>query len=150
MQKEKHGFLEILPALVAGVLFLTVLVFVVFAVKTYQSAVGSQQRNNEKRALLEYIETAVSSNRASHVTLEGSGALKTLVIRDPETGLKQRIFCRDGQLMETYGMEGSAATESTATVIGETDEFSMSLISPELLEVKTDAGVSYIHIRWQE
>ena len=128
------------------ILFLTMLVMVVFSATYYKSSVSSQADNNDTRAVLSYVVTAVKANKTDDISLEDHDGMQMLVIYDDQTELEQRIYYKDGRLMENYGLRGAAFRDDSAAVIAEPGFFEMNMIGDQLLEIKTDAGNSYVNI----
>jgi len=95
---ERSGAGGVLRSLTVAVLFLVILLLVVFSARAYQYAVDVQERNDEMRAVLSYVVTAVNADRASRVSVEERDGLRVLVIRDEAAGTEQRIFFDDGSV----------------------------------------------------
>ena len=92
MKSSKWTISEIFSAAIMCVLFLAMLVLVMFAANAYKSSVHAQHRNNDTRAVLSYVVTAVKANKTDDIKLEKIDGKDTLVIRDEQTGLEQRLY----------------------------------------------------------
>lgn len=145
--KQKKGIgSEIMSAAIMCVMFLAMLVLVVFAAKAYRSSVSIQAANNDTRAVLSYVVTAVKAGKTDHIQLEEIDGVNTLVIIDDQSGLAQHIYYKDGKLLENYGAVGYAFKEDSETVIAQTGRFEMSMLNDNLLQIVTDAGNSYVNL----
>lgn len=147
MKDRKNGSSEIMSMILMGVLFLAMLVIVVFAASAYRSSVQAQKKNNDMRAVLSYVSTAIKANDTDDIKLEMIDGVNTLVITDHISGLEQRIYFRDGQLLENYGAVGYEFYKDGETVLGQTDLFEMSLVEDGLLKIETSFGDSYIYFK---
>lgn len=146
MNSSKKITSEILSAAIMFILFLVMLLLVVFSATAYKSSVTAQSVNNDARAVLSYVITAVKSNKTDDIRLIPVDGVDTLVMTDGQTGFEQRIYYRDGQLLENYGMTGTEFPKDSETVIGRTDYFEMNLMEDELLEIRTSYGSSFVNI----
>jgi len=146
MNDSKRITSEIMSTAIMCVLFLAMLVLVVFAAKAYKSSVNAQSRNDDSRAVLSYIITAVKGNKTDDIRLDTIDGVQTLVLKDDQTGLEQRIYYKDGQLRENYGLTGGRFAEDAETVIGSTDRFEMRMIGEDILEIQSGFGNSYVRI----
>ena len=147
MAKSRKIFSDLISVVLITVLFLVILTLVVFSALTYQRSLDIQDGNNNTRAVLSYVTTAVKASEGSWVILEDRGGVQVLVINDGSTGYEQQIFWLDGQVMENYAKEGSAPSADGAVLIGTAESFEMKLIKKDLLMIRTDLGTSYVHIK---
>jgi len=147
MAKSRKLFSDLISVVLITVLFLVILTLVVFSALTYQRSVDIQDGNNNTRAVLSYVTTAVKASEGSWVSLEDRDGVQVLVINDGSTGYEQQIFWLDGQVMENYAKEGSAPAADGAVLIGTAESFEMKLIKKDLLMIRTDLGTSYVHIK---
>ena len=138
---------DVIRTLTIAVLFAVILLLVVFSAASYQRAVEIQEGNNNTRALLSYVITAVKANEADKVTIEEREGIPMLVITNPSTGYEQQIYQADGTLYEAYGRSGMKPDPEEALKIGETSQFALSWLNDNLLQVRADAGNSYVHIQ---
>ncbi len=143
---ERSGAGGVLRSLTVAVLFLVILLLVVFSARAYQYAVDMQERNDEMRAVLSYVVTAVNADRASRVSVEERDGLRVLVIRDEAAGTEQRIFFDDGSVREDYGLTGSGIDRKGSSEIGKAERFDITLVKEDLVRIDTDLGSSYVHI----
>ena len=146
MSEGKRISSEIMSMIIMGVLFLTMLMFVVFSASAYRSSVQVQKYNNDLRAALGYVATAVKGNTTDDIALQEINGVNTLVITDHVSGLEQRIYFKDGQIYENYGALGYEFRDDAATVIGNAEVFEMSIDADDLLRLHTDFGDSYVSI----
>ena len=138
---------DVIPMVTTGILFVVILMLVVFSAISYQHAVEIQEGNNNARAILSYVITAVKANAANPVVTEERGGMPVLVIQEPSTGYEQMIFLSDGKVYETYQEAGTQPDPEDALLIGETDLFGMNWLQEDLLEISTDAGNSYVRVQ---
>ena len=143
---ERSGAGGVLRSLTVAVLFLVILLLVVFSARAYQYAVDVQDKNDELRAVLSYVVTAVNADRASRVSVEERDGMRVLVIRDVEADTEQRIFFDEGAVREDYGLAGSLIDRKGASEIGSAKRFEIIMIKEDLIRIDTDLGSSYVHI----
>ena len=106
-----------------------------------------QEDNNNTRALLSYVITAVKANETGAVTIEERDGMPVLVITDTAIGYEQQIYQADGKVYEADGKTGMHPDPSEALEIGESQLFELSWLKENLLQIRTDKGNSYVHIR---
>lgn len=138
---------SIMSMIIMGVLFLAMLMIVVFAASGYRTSVQTQKENNDMRAALGYVSTAVKANNTDDIRLEMIDGVNTLVITDHISGLEQHIYWRDGQIIENFGAVGYEFYKDGETVIGNAEQFEMSMAEDSLLMVRTSFGDSYIYLK---
>ena len=63
---------------------------------------------------------------------------------DKGTDYEQKIYLKDGKLLQEYSEKGAAPQPDEALEIGETDVFEASFVSDTVLRVETDKGTSYV------
>jgi hypothetical protein len=136
---------DLIPTATVGTLFVVILMLVVFSAVSYQRSVSVNDMNNNTRAVLSYVTTAVKSNEGSEIRLENEGGVSVLSIADEESGYVQRIFGKDGKVLETYMVTGEAPVEADAIEIGQSELFEMEL-NEGLLTIRTDFGTSYVRV----
>ena len=146
-RKRENIFGDLVSTLTVTVLFFVILMLVVFSAVSYQRSVEIQDANGNARAVLSYVITAVKANEASRVTLEEQDGMQVLVIEDAAAGYGQQIFYKDGKVRENYGKSGMPVLTDDALEIGEAKQFSFVWKKENLLEIQSDAGTSYIHVR---
>lgn len=128
-------------------LFLTgFFLLVMFGARTYRSAVASQTRHNDQRALLSYLTTCLKSNDCAGCVYVRDDGGPVLVVADG-SGFGLHIYQRDGKLLEEYSRENAQLNPEDANVLGSTDVFSVEKIRPQTLEVTTDAGSVLLSLR---
>jgi len=137
---------DILQALTIAILFLVILLLVVFAAKSYQSAANGQRQNESLRAVGAYVAASVRGHAGGEVKTEDFAGYPGVSIESGDTGYAHRIYLKDGELLEEYTKADIPANPQTASKIGETSVFAVSYISEDLLEIRTDQGVSYVHV----
>ena len=147
MEKRMKTFGDLLTVIVMAVLFLVILLLVVLSAVSYQKAVDIHDDNNNTRAVLSYVITAVKANEAESVEITERDGMPVLILSDGETGFEQQIYFSDGKVLESYGRAGTPLVPEDALVIGEAKRFEIGYLTENLLEIKTDIGNSYIHIR---
>ncbi|MGI5873997.1 MAG: DUF4860 domain-containing protein [Bacillota bacterium] len=137
---------EIMSLILMGVLFLSMLTLVVFSASAYRASVQVQAGNDDLRAALGYVATAVKQNGTDDIRLEDIDGVPTLVITDRVSGLEQRVYYRDGEILENYGAVGYGFSPGGETVIGRADVFEMTLIGDSLLKIETNLGTSLVNL----
>ena len=138
-----------MPVILITVLFFVILVLVVFSAVSYQGAVDVRESNNHTRAALAYVTSAVRSNAGAGVELAERDGTQVLVIDGGGSGYEQQIFFHDGKILESYSKTGSAPVSEDAMTVGEAEQFGMSWAKEDLLEIRTDLGSTYVHVRPQ-
>ena len=146
MTKSKKGIGDYISVILIAVLFLVILMLVVFSAVSYQRSVSLQDMNSNARAVRSYVTTAVKSNAGSEIRLENEGGVSVLLIVDEESGYEQRIFGKNGKVLETYTVTGEEPVEADAIEIGQSELFEMKL-NEGLLTIRTDFGTSYVYLR---
>ena len=146
MKKRSSSPLGLYTMGIAALFLAGFLLLVTFGARTSRDAAGNQRENNEARALLSYLSTCVKSSDAAGqvwVTEDTYGPM--LVIGDG-SGFALHIYQKDGQLLEDYHRLGSGLFPEEATVLGDTETFSI-VTDRELLTITTDAGHVLLHLR---
>ena len=77
---------DLIPTATVGTLFVVILMHVVFSAVSYRNAVEIQEHNNNVRAVLSYVITAVKANEANPVTMEERDGMPAVVIHETSTG----------------------------------------------------------------
>ena len=129
-----------------AVLSLVILILVVFGAVSYGRSVDIRDANNNKRAVLSYVTTAIRSSAADDVFLTERDGIEILVIDDGNSGFERQIYLHNGKIKESYLRSGSSPKPDDAITIGETSVFDMEFIKEDLLEIRTDIGTSYVHV----
>ena len=145
--KGTKGIGDILSALTIAVLFLVILLLVVFTASSYQHGASYQTQNDTKRVLCSYVATSVKNNHGGEVSLIEEKGHSGICIEDGTTGFAHKIYLQGSDLLEEYSRTDAAIRPDSANKIGETSQFDINYISPDLLEIKTDKGVSYVHVQ---
>ena len=144
LQRKSIG--EVLRGITAAVLFAVILLLVVFSAVSYQRSVETQNSNDNVRAVLSYLVTAVNNDRSGEVTLRSEDGMDLVVITSRTTGMEQRIFFSDGQIYEQYCAPDIPTDPADAVVLGTAERFEVTLAADRLLMVDTEMGLSFIHI----
>ena len=150
MKKSERSIGDLISVITIAILFLVILLLVVFSAVSYQRAVDIQNGNDNSRALLSYVVTAVRNGGTGRAALEERGGIPVLVLLDEDTGYEQQIFHTGGKVYEAYGKAGTQPDPEDALLIAETERFEMSWLREDLLEIRTDAGGSCVHIPGRE
>ena len=145
MRRGDRGIGDVISTLTVAVLFMVILLLVVFTASSYQSATTRQNSNDNDRAVLSYVATAVHGNGVGAVTPGDFDGCPGLAIADGDTGYEQKIYLYDGKLLQEYGQAGLATDPEHAMVIGEVKEFKADYIRENVLEIRTDLGTSYVN-----
>ena len=130
-------------------LFLTgFFLLVVFGAQSYRNTVLGQSGNNDTRALLSYLATAVrAGDERGSVRVVHSAAGTELCLDDGDTGFTRRIYLSDGVLVEEYARIEAARGETEAYPIGPTSRFDVETPDGGTLRIFTDAGETLVHLR---
>ncbi len=145
MKRAKNrGIGDILSTLTVAVLFAVILLLVVFSAASYQRATASQSANDNSRAVLSYITTAVKGNGKGGVRPADFDGAPGLIIADGDTGYGQRIYLKDGKILQEYGKIDGQTDPEHALVIGEAGKLEISYVDRDVLKVATDLGTSYV------
>ena len=144
MKRGSKGITDLISTLTVAVLFLVILLLVVFSASSYRSATVSQDDNDNRRAVLSYIATAVHAGGESAVEPADFSGDPGLSIPDGDTGYEQRIYLHDGNLLQEYGKKGADTDPAHALVIGQIREFEVGYIDEDTLQIRTDLGISYV------
>ena len=137
---------DIFSALTIAVLFVVILLLVVFNAVSYQHGATYQSENDSTRVVCAYIASSVKDNNGGQVTPMDFDGSPCILIEDGDTGFAQKIYAKDGDLLEEYSMTETNINPQTASKIGETSQFEVSYVRDDLLEIKTDKGASYVHV----
>ena len=122
------------------------LLLVLFGTRSYRQVALRQSANNQHRALLSYLQTVTRSSETEIAVGEGEYGTM-LTVADGDTGFGTRIYIYEGELVEDYGKLSSALMPKGATHIAETKSFEIEEVRDDLLQITTDEGSVYIHIR---
>ena len=136
MEKKSRSIGDILSTITIAVLFLVIILLVVFAASSYRNGTESKNNNDNSRAVLSYVVTAVKDNVTSRIS-----------IKDSSNGYERRIFAKDGKLMEEYSSSDSAASGDNALVIGKIKKFQPEFMDKNTMRIRTDIGTSYVNTR---
>ena len=137
MAEKRRKFTDLIMVLTALVIFASMLTLVVFAAKSYSSAVIIRDRNSNTRAVDSYILNRVRDSSGNIYVDERSG-IRCLVIED--SAYEQVFYEHDGSLMEEYGGRGSSLNPDKALVIGSTERFDFDIDETGMLVIETDSG----------
>ena len=145
-RRGSKGLSDLISTLTVAVLFIVILLLVVFSAVSYQSATDAQNANDDKRAVLSFVTTAVHNNGKGEVKPKDFAGAPGLVIEDGDTGFEQRIYMKDGKLLQEYGRSGDMVDPEHALEIGRVKEFAVDYAAEDILRIKTDLGTSYVNI----
>ena len=120
---------------------------VVFSAVSYRNGTEAKSANDNSRAVLSYVVTAVKDSQDADLSIRDFSGGKGLSIIDDENGYERRIFAENGELLEEYAAPGSDISSKDAMVIGNTDIFEINRIGQDVLKIRTDQGSSYVRIR---
>ena len=143
MEKSSKGLSDILSTVTVAVLFLVIILLVVFSAVSYQRVTENQQANNNSRAVLSYVASAVRDNAGGQNSLQEFDGEPGLAILDPDTGYERKIYQHEGKLLEEYGSPGTPVSPEEALLIGETKTFAVT-VTGDVLKIETDQGTSYV------
>ena len=144
--KSSKGIGDILSALTIAILFLVILLLVVFTASSYQHGTSYQTENDTTRVLCSYVAKSVKNNHGGEVVTTEFDGNQGIRIEDGDTGFAHKIYLHNGDLLEEYSKVDAPIHPDTASKIGETSIFDINYITDDLLEIKTDKGVSYVHV----
>jgi hypothetical protein len=147
MEKKNRSTGDFLSTLTIAILFLVIILLVVFSAGSYRNGTEAKSANDNSRAVMSYVTTAVKDDQGARVEIRNDGGTKGIAIIDDEAGYERRIFAKDGKLLEEYVKEGSGVSPDNALVIGEVNSFDAAYIKKDLLRIRTDLGTSYVRIR---
>ena len=145
MGRDKRGIREILSTITIAIMFGVILVLVIFSASGYQKSFNTEEYNGNTRALLSYVITCVKDNNTAEIIVDGAGGEGGLIIRDRDSGYEHRIYADSGRLLEEYTTAGAPSRPEDANLIGRTEVFEVRLLEKGLLEIRTDAGTSYVN-----
>lgn len=147
MEKKNRSTGEFLSTLTIAILFLVIILLVVFSAVSYKNGTDAKAANDNSRAVLSYVVTAVKDGSDAKIEIGGSKGESSISIVDEEAGYERRIFAEDGKLLEEYVREGSIGYKDDALVIGEVGSFDAAYTGKDILRIRTDKGTSYVRIR---
>lgn len=148
MKRSTRSYLGLYAIGVSALFLAGFFLLVIFGAQTYRGTVYAQAENNKNRALLSYFATCISSNDsggAVHIIDSEYG--QVLQIPDGDSGYGLRIYCYDGQLLETYSSLSADLIPEEDVAIAETQVFQAEMLRDGLLKVTTDAGSTLIRLR---
>ena len=146
MKRSTRSYLGLYAIGVSALFLAGFFLLVVFGAQTYRGTVSAQAENNKNRALLSYFATCISSNDSGGaVYISDSQYGRVLEIPDGDSGL--RIYCHDGELLETYASLSSALVPKEDVAIGRTDVFEVEMPGEGMLRITTDAGSTLVRLR---
>ena len=90
MQKNMKTLGDLISVAMMAVLCLVILILVVFSAVSYQGAVELRDANDNTRAVLSYVTTAVKGSGGSRVRIDSRGGVDILVIEEGDTGYEQQ------------------------------------------------------------
>lgn len=147
MEKKNRSTGDFLSTMTIAILFLVIILLVVFSAVSYRNGTESKTANDNSRAVMSYVTTAVKDNQGSRVEIRNDGGTKGIAIIDDQAGFERRIFVKDGKLLEEYIKIGSGISPGNALVIGKVNSFDAAYAEKNLLRIRTDQGTSYVRIR---
>ena len=126
------------------------MLLVLFGTMSYRNIASVQRSNNERRALLTYLQT-VSKMSSDKVYKDEDPQYGTiLVAADGDTGYGNRIYLYEGSLVEDYGRLGGTLMPDAAIRIADTAAFRITEAADGLLRIDTDQGFVFIGCRKEE
>ena len=146
MEKKNKSTGDILSTLTIAVFFLVIILLVVFSAAAYRSGTDAREANDNSRAVMSYVASAVKDNQDAEIEIKKIGDSKGVVIKD-NSGYERRIFAKGGKLLEEYVLEGGSVSDENALVIGDVELFEVSYIGNDILKVRTDLGTSYVRMK---
>ena len=149
MERKEKGVEDLLSTLTIAILFLVIILLVVFSASSYRENTDAQQENDNSRAVLSYVVTAVKDNVTADIALKDFSGARGLSISADDKEYERKIYVKDGKLLEEYGPKGRKISPENAIVIGKLSEFDIGYIEDDLLEIKTDKGTSYVRTKKQ-
>ena len=147
MEKKSRSIGDILSTITIAVLFLVIILLVVFAASSYRNGTESKNNNDNSRAVLSYVVTAVKDNVTSRISIKDFDGSKGIAIEDSSNGYERRIFAKDGKLMEEYSSSDRAASGDNALVIGKIKKFQPEFMDKNTMRIRTDIGTSYVNTK---
>lgn len=144
MEKKSRNIGDILSTITIAVLFLVIILLVVFSASAYRNGTESKNDNDNNRAILSYVVTAVKDNITNKISIKDFGGVKGIAIEDKDEGYERKIFVKDGKLMEEYSDSGSSVSADNALVIGKIKKFEPEYIEKNMMRIRTDIGTSYV------
>ena len=133
----------------AYLIFLTgFLVLVILGVGLFRRVTDGQSANNDRRAMLSYIASAVRSADAEGcLYVEAGPDGPVFVIADREGVWGSRLYLEEDCLMEVYGRLSDPLTASEGSPIGTTTVFSVEEEKPGFFRITTDEGCVLTGVR---
>lgn len=145
MEQKSKGFGDILSTITIAVLFMVILLLTVFAASSYQHGTTYRSDNDNSRAVLSYVITAVKGSDGAEVTTHDFDGAPGIIIAKKGSQYEQRIYMKDGKMLEEYGLKGGNISPESAQEIGTIGSFEANYMYDDVLEIKTDLGTSYVH-----
>lgn len=147
MERREKGIGDILSTMTIAILFLVIILLVVFSASAYRQATDGQQENDNSRAVLSYVVTAVKDNITADIRPKSFSGADGLSISSDDMEYERKIYVKDGKLLEEYGVKGKEISPESALKIGKLKEFEVKYIENDLLEIRTDKGTSYVRTK---
>ena len=94
--------------------------------------------------MLSYVSGCVRENSESDIEIRDFDGAKGIAISTGNKKFERRIYMKDGKLMEEYAEVANDINPEDALVIAETKVFEVNETDGGMLEIKTDAGASYV------
>jgi len=144
--KHLHGY----TAALLGIFAAGFLLLVVFGTKIYLQTVAGQNSNDDRRALLTYLTTAVRAYDGQDAVVIGAGPEgDALLLRDTtaDGSYEHRIYLYRGNLVEEYTPSDGALSPDSAEILGQTDTFTIEKEGRTLLRMRTEQGSVLVHLR---
>ncbi|NLU25361.1 MAG: DUF4860 domain-containing protein [Clostridiales bacterium] len=150
MRKEQREPLHSYIIALLGIFALGFLLLVLFGTRVYLNTVAGQRGNDDRRALMTYLATAVHAYDEQGAILLGTGPEgDALILRDvtADGTYEHRIYLYQGNLVEEYTVAEEPLSPDTARQLGQTDAFFMKKEGESLFRVQTDQGSILLHLR---
>ena len=147
MKNRGRGIGEILSTITIFVLFAVILILVMFSASSYRNGSRQQNDNDNSRAVLAYVITAVKTSNADVIEPAEFSGMPGVRLKESDKDYEQRIYLSDGKLMVEYVSSKMPVNPGNASEIGTAGSFEASFVKDGLLEVKTDLGTTYINLK---
>ena len=135
---------DILSTITLAVLFLVIIILVVFGASSYKNSNDKRSGNENSRAILSYVTSAIKDSSGREIRIKKFGDKKGLIIPAEDGGYVRRIYMNKDKLVEEYAAKESGIKSDDALVIGKVKEFSPDFIGKGLLRIRTDQGTTYV------
>ena len=139
---KSRGAADIISTITVAVLFIVILLLVVFGASSYRHGTQARSDSDNDRAVLSYVISAVKDSDGEVKARDFGGAPGISILG--KGGYEQKIYMKDGRLLQEYSRTDAAPDPEDALEIGKTDIFEAEFIDGGLLKIKTSSGCSYV------